>query len=51
MTLEGYLRHRRVFEVGMWVAAGLVNFIANSVVVTLDLGKLGVEAAPSAPRV
>lgn len=51
MTLEGYLRHRRVFEVGMWVAAALVNFIANSVVVTLDLGKLGVEAAPWEPWV
>lgn len=51
MTLEGYLRNRRAFEVGMWAAVFLVNFVANSIVVTLDLDKLGVEAAPWEPVV
>lgn len=51
MTLEGYLRHRRAFEVGLWVAAAVTNFLANSVVVTIDLGKMGVDAEPWEPWV
>lgn len=42
MTLEGYLRHRRAFEIGIWAAVFLVNVAANSVVVALDLEKMGV---------
>lgn len=51
MTLEGYLRHRRAFEIGIWAAVFLVNFAANSVVVTLDLEKLGVGFEPWEPLV
>lgn len=43
MTLERYLQHRRAFEVGLWAAFIVVNFIANSVVVSLDLEKLGFD--------
>jgi hypothetical protein len=43
VTLERYLQHRRTFEVCIWVAFFLVNFIANSVVVVLDMEKLGFD--------
>jgi len=43
MTLEGYLRHRRAFEIGIWAVVFLVNAAANSVVVALDLEKLGIQ--------
>jgi hypothetical protein len=43
MTLDGYLRHRRVFETGLWAIFFLVNFLANSVVVWLDVEKMGLE--------
>ena len=43
MTLERYLRHRRAHEVGLWAAFFLVNFIVNSVVVWLDLQKMGFD--------
>jgi hypothetical protein len=43
MTLERYLRHRRAFEVGLWATFFLVNFLANTVVVWLDIGKMGLD--------
>lgn len=43
MTLERYLQHRRAYEVGMWAAFFLVNFVANTVVVSIDLQKVGLD--------
>jgi hypothetical protein len=43
MTLERYLRHRRTFEVSLWATFFLVNFLANTVVVWLDIGKMGLD--------
>jgi hypothetical protein len=43
MTLERYLRHRRTFEVSLWTTFFLVNFLANTVVVWLDIGKMGLD--------
>jgi hypothetical protein len=34
--LDRYLRHRRVWEVALWLLWGVVNFVANSVVVIMD---------------
>ncbi|MDH4023708.1 MAG: LytTR family transcriptional regulator [Gammaproteobacteria bacterium] len=51
MTLERYLRHRRAFEVGMWAVFFLVNFLANSVVVSLDLQKMGLDTPAWKPVV
>ena len=34
--LDRYLRHRRAWEVALWLLWGLVNFVANSVVVIMD---------------
>jgi hypothetical protein len=41
MTLERYLRHRRAFELGLWAIFFGVNFLANTIVVTLDLERMG----------
>jgi hypothetical protein len=43
MTLERYLRHRRAFEVSLWAIFFGVNWVANTIVVWLDLGKMGLE--------
>jgi len=43
MTLERYLQHRRAFEAGWWAVFFLVNFVANTVVVWLDLEKMGFD--------
>jgi DNA-binding LytR/AlgR family response regulator len=43
MTLERYLRHRRAFEVGLWAVFLGVNFVANTVVVWLDVEKMGLD--------
>jgi hypothetical protein len=43
MTLERYLRHRRAFEIGLWAIFFGVNFLANTVVVWLDLEKMGFD--------
>lgn len=43
MTLQRYLRHRRAFEVGLWATFFLVNFLANTVVVWLDIEKMGLD--------
>ena len=37
--LDRYLRHRRAWEVALWLLWGLVNFVANSVVVIMDFGR------------
>ena len=37
---------QRVFERGFWIVLYLVNAVANSVTVALDLERRGVDAAP-----
>ena len=49
MTLESYLKHRRVFEVAMWVAFFVVNWLANVAVVQVDLDRAGLPYAPWEP--
>jgi len=39
--LQSYLRHRRVFEVALWVAFAVFWGTANGIVTTIDLGRHG----------
>ncbi|MEM8816197.1 MAG: LytTR family DNA-binding domain-containing protein [Pseudomonadota bacterium] len=41
MTLENYLRRRRLFEVLIVLALVLTGFVANSVIVGIDMGRGG----------
>jgi hypothetical protein len=47
--LERYLRHRRFWEVTMWVVGLLVSATANSIVVVMDLGRRHLSFAPWEP--
>ena len=49
MTLDSYLKRRRVFEVAMWVAFFVVNWLANVAVVRVDLDRAGLPYAPWEP--
>lgn len=40
MNPQTYLRHRRVYEIGFWVAVVAVNTVANSITVSMDLASL-----------
>lgn len=43
MTLERYQQHRRAWEVGLWVAFFLVNFLAQVGVVWVEFGRRQLE--------
>jgi hypothetical protein len=43
MTLAFYLRHHKIFELGFWIGLLLISVISNSLVVSLDLQRLGQE--------
>lgn len=43
--LDRYLRHRRVWEVGLWTAWWLLNGAANSIVVIMDIERGGLTLA------
>jgi hypothetical protein len=43
MTLAFYLRHHKTFELGFWIGLLLISVISNSLVVSLDLQRLGQE--------
>lgn len=43
--LQRYLRHRRAAEIGFWVAVLSLQVLFNSIVVWIDLGRTGQDAA------
>ena len=43
MTLQSYLRHRRVFEAGLWILLFAINWLANVAVVRTDLARAGLS--------
>lgn len=45
MNPQTYLRHRRLFEITFWVMFFLVNSVANSITVNIDLARLGTDHA------
>ncbi len=46
MTVQRYLENRRAFEVGLWIALAVVHGVANSLTVSVDVGRgSGVVAA------
>lgn len=51
MKPETYLRHRRPFEVGLWVLATAVNCAGNAVTVNIDMANSGLDVAPWEPWV
>ena len=51
MNLQTYLKHRRVFEVGYWVALVVANTIANGITVEIDMTNLGTGHARWEPWV
>lgn len=51
MNPQTYLRHRRIFEAGFWLALATINSVANSVTVNIDLGRMGTDHAGWEPWV
>ena len=51
MNLHTYLRHRRVFEIGFWIVFFTVQWVANTWVVLLDIGRLELAFADWEPAV
>lgn len=43
MSLDTYLRHRRAFEIAFWVAFFTIQWVANTWVVLLDIGRLELD--------
>lgn len=40
MAPQTYLRHRRLYEAGFWIAVAALNTVANSITVSMDLAAL-----------
>lgn len=51
MTLETYLRHRRACEIGLFALLFTVNFVTQTIVVWIDLDKVGMEVPRWEPAV
>jgi hypothetical protein len=49
VNLQAYLRHRRVFETGLWVLFFGINWAANTAVVHADLDRAGLKVAAWEP--
>jgi len=48
-SYERYLPYRRSFEIGFWVTSALVNAIGNSVTVSMEIKRVGLDFAPWEP--
>jgi len=51
MTLQIYLRYRRLFETGLWILLFAVNWLANVLVVRADLARAGLAVEAWEPVV
>lgn len=49
MTFERFQPWRRWFEVGFWVASALISAIGNSLTVTMEVRRAGLDFAPWEP--
>ena len=51
MTLERYLRHQRAYEVGLFALLFLVNYVAQTIVVWIDMENMGLDIPRWKPAV
>ncbi|GAB2622906.1 LytTR family DNA-binding domain-containing protein [Novilysobacter erysipheiresistens] len=51
MDPQTYLRHRRIFEVGLWVLLAAINCAGNAITVNIDMANSGLDVARWEPWV
>lgn len=51
MNPQTYLRHRRAFEIGFWIALAAINCAGNSITINIDIASTGLDIEPWEPWV
>lgn len=49
MSPQTYLRHRRIFEVGIWILLAAINCAGNSITTNIDFANSGLDIPPWVP--